>query len=252
MAQVRLVLSGSDADGLVLELTALRSAGLDMGAAEFGRFPSGASGASAGDAGVDADVIVLSNAEEARVDEIAARMPRTRLVVVHHDATVPAELLAKAQMVFGVTMSPGRVAAEVARVLESAARAAATTLPREPQSATEARRLVRDAAAAWGVGGDEDTLALLATELVANAVRHTDGDVDVTVRLLDEVVRVEVRDASTALPSVGALVSDREHGRGIALVDALAEDWGVQPEGDGKCVWFTLPRQLDPAARRVP
>lgn len=249
MAQVRLVLSGSDADGLVLELTALPEAALDPGPGERG---AAGSDPCAGDDHLDADVIVLSNAEQAPVDEIAARMPRTRLVVVHHAATVPADLLAKAQMVFGVTMSPARVAAEVARVLESAARAAATTLPREAQSATEARRLVRNAAVAWGVGGDADTLALLATELVANAVKHTDSDVDVTVRLLDEVVRVEVRDASTVLPSVGDLVSDREHGRGIALVDALAEDWGVQPEGNGKCVWFTLPRQLHPAASRVP
>lgn len=195
------------------------------------------------------DVIVL---DEARLDDViditrqvAIRSPRTRVLVLHDDEdgagpAVPGELLDEASAVVGTALHPVRVVAEINRLLVESTRAAAVALPRTLQSAAAARHLVQRAALAWGAGGAEDTLALLATELVANAVRHGDGDIDILVRVSDEVVRVEVRDSSPEHPTVGRLHSADEFGRGLALVEALARAWGVEPTDDGKSVWFEL------------
>ncbi|HVM10481.1 MAG TPA: ATP-binding protein [Acidimicrobiales bacterium] len=238
MRQVRLVVSGFDADGLVLELCAVAPEDVDIVTLHD------AAPAPDDVAAEHPDLIVLRTPEEGAaqetLDDLAARLPTTRIVVVHGSADIPRDLLKRAEAVFAATLSPARAAAEISRVLTFAAkRATATALPHDLSSATLARQLVRRAAAAWGIG-DEDTLALLATELVANAVRHA-GSVEVTVFLTDGDIRVEVRDGSKQTPKIGQLISDRESGRGLALVDALAADWGVDPEDDGKCVWFTVP-----------
>ena len=195
------------------------------------------------------DVLVL---DESRLDDVvditrqvARTSPRTRVLVLHGgdagdgDEVLP-ELLTDATAVLGTALHPVRVVAEINRLLVDATRAAAVPLPRTLESAGTARRLVQRAAAAWGAGGTEDTLALLATELVANAVRHGGGDIDIVVRVSDDVVRVEVRDSSSGVPTMGRLLSEEESGRGLALVEALSHAWGIEPAGDGKSVWFEL------------
>jgi anti-sigma regulatory factor (Ser/Thr protein kinase) len=166
------------------------------------------------------------------------------LVLHDGDATddegLPSDLLGDADAVVGTALHPVRVVAEINRLLVEATRAAAVALPRSLESAGTARRLVQRAALAWGAGGAEDTLALLSTELVANAVRHGDGDIDILVRVADEVVRVEVRDSSRSVPRMGRLDGEDESGRGLALVDALSRAWGIEPTDDGKSVWFEL------------
>ena len=191
------------------------------------------------------DVVVLDDAELENVPTVAravtARSPATRLLVLHRSDDIPIEVLEEVHTVVGRSLPPIRVVAEITSVLVAAARSAALPLPRDLSSARAARRFVENAALAWGAGGAQDTLALLATELVANAVRHGVGDIDIAVRVVaHDFVRVEVRDSSTTAPSVGELVSERETGRGLALVQALAQDWGVEPTLDGKSVWFEL------------
>ena len=89
--------------------------------------------------------------------------------------------------------------------------------------------------------GDSDVAQLLVTEVVANAVRHV-GDSEMVLRaeLIAAGLRVEVADASTALPTAGTPSDSQESGRGLLLLEALARRWGVQPEPGGKCVWFEL------------
>ncbi|GAA2641430.1 hypothetical protein GCM10010307_42900 [Streptomyces vastus] len=90
--------------------------------------------------------------------------------------------------------------------------------------------------------------AVLATgELFANAVRHGSSDsgdtVTVTVERAGHDVRVTVADRSPALPRLRAAEVAEESGRGLALVAALSDDWGIARPASGttgKSVWFTL------------
>jgi anti-sigma regulatory factor (Ser/Thr protein kinase) len=122
---------------------------------------------------------------------------------------------------------------------------AAMTLAAEPASGAAARRFVQRTLA--GVRADQerlDTLVLLCNELVTNAVLHAAAPSEVRVRLRDGRVRLEVHDPSPQLPTPRAQDPDATNGRGMLLVDALADAWGVD-RGDGlpdvgKTVWIEL------------
>ncbi|MET9778319.1 SpoIIE family protein phosphatase [Streptomyces sp. NPDC006367] len=118
--------------------------------------------------------------------------------------------------------------------------------PGEPEALAEARRTIRDAARVWGDEDHADAIELVADELVTNALMHTEGSAVVTLRFLtgtDRRLRVEVEDASSALPRRRDSGDSSVSGRGLALVDVLADEWGVEARGGGKCVWteFVMP-----------
>ena len=120
---------------------------------------------------------------------------------------------------------------------------ASTRLSADPASARAARRFVRDALASAESEDLEDTVTLLVSELVTNAVVHGGGEVEVLVRLLPGSVRVEVRDASAVAPIPRVADDEDTSGRGLALVETLARRWGVDPvAGGGKAVWFEVDR----------
>jgi anti-sigma regulatory factor (Ser/Thr protein kinase) len=107
----------------------------------------------------------------------------------------------------------------------------------------ELRGQLRRALGRWGVADLSDTAELLTTELVANALRHTEDGADLTARLCGDPgrrLRVEVRDRAGRLPAVRPPSEGATSGRGLFLVEALADAWGVLPEGGGKVVWFEL------------
>ncbi len=95
-----------------------------------------------------------------------------------------------------------------------------------------------------------DSLEWVVTELVTNAVIHgraTRGSrVAVTYHLDDGRLRVDVRDAASGMPSVSSPTpedgdgDESEGGRGLRIVAALADDWGVTPRVIGKSVWAEL------------
>lgn len=88
-----------------------------------------------------------------------------------------------------------------------------------------------------------DTLELLVSEVVTNAVTHAGSSCELAVRLVGGTrVRVEISDRQPAPPHLVAPVSaEQTQGRGLWLVDALAADWGVAPvSGAGKAVWFDV------------
>jgi len=85
-----------------------------------------------------------------------------------------------------------------------------------------------------------DTAVLLTNELVTNAVVHGGGRFILTAETSGNFLRVNVVDPSEAQPRPLALTSDREHGRGVAIVDALATRWGSDLTSRGKIVWFEL------------
>ena len=85
-----------------------------------------------------------------------------------------------------------------------------------------------------------ETIELLASEVIANAILYSAAPCDVTVTRTDERLRVEVADTNSSLPSVVTAAPDDECGRGLLLVDALANAWGVQPDPRGKMTWFEI------------
>ncbi|WP_424215144.1 SpoIIE family protein phosphatase [Streptomyces sp. BI20] len=128
----------------------------------------------------------------------------------------------------------------------------------DPSGPSLARHLIRAAAAAWGAREIADEIELAADELMTNVLVHTDGDGCVVLsRTPNGRIRVEVEDGSSAPPRRREAGDWAMSGRGLALVDRLAEAWGVLPRGGGKRVWCefavpTAPTGPVPAAGAVP
>ncbi|MGA5731330.1 ATP-binding protein [Streptomyces seoulensis] len=116
------------------------------------------------------------------------------------------------------------------------------TLPRAPESARTARRLVHAALSAWGLHDLADDSLLIVSELVANAVRHARrGSIRVMVeRLTPHTIRVAVADFSPDRPEPSPPTTDAEDGRGLFLVMTLAMNWGTDERRWGKVVWAEL------------
>ena len=119
------------------------------------------------------------------------------------------------------------------------------TLAAEPASGAAARRFVQRTLA--GVPADPerlDILVLLCSELVTNAVLHAAAPSQMRLRLRDGRVRLEVHDASSQVPVPRAQDLDAANGRGMVLVDALSDSWGVEVGdgllAEGKTVWVEL------------
>ncbi|MCU7825473.1 SpoIIE family protein phosphatase [Kitasatospora sp. DSM 101779] len=111
---------------------------------------------------------------------------------------------------------------------------------------SELRGELRDALRRWQVPDLIDTAELLCSELVTNAIRHTDRDAMFTARLYQVPgqgrarLRVEVEDESDLWPTRRTPGEQASSGRGLMLVEALADGWGVEPRGSGKRMWFEL------------
>ena len=80
---------------------------------------------------------------------------------------------------------------------------------------------------------------LVATELVTNAARHAQSEVDLTVAGGRGRVRIEARDDSCVIPTPTTVETATRH-RGLLLIEDLSEGWGVDPADDGKVVWCEL------------
>jgi hypothetical protein len=154
----------------------------------------------------------------------------------------------------------------------SMCRRAALGLEPTPQAVGEARHFVADTCRQWGIDDVIDEVTLAVSELVTNAVLHARTHIDVelcvsggamTVCVMDRdprppvvrPVRLDLLADLDASPSTGPDVDDRHPttyvgssgsvagGRGLLIVDALADEWGVAELADGKEVWLTLPVQ---------
>ena len=110
-------------------------------------------------------------------------------------------------------------------------------LEQDPASVGAARRFVREALSDWGADDPEDTAALVASELVTNALHHAAGPVSLFVaRRLDRVV-LSVTDGSIEPAEVEVTGLLSESGRGLALVQSLTRAWGEELLPEVKRVW---------------
>ena len=103
-----------------------------------------------------------------------------------------------------------------------------------PQAVREAREFLRAVMADRVDPEAQDDLVLVLSELASNAVRHARTPFEVVVETNGQVL-IEVGDGSTDVPLVKAATD--EGGRGLPIVDALCDRWGVRIGLDGKCVW---------------
>jgi anti-sigma regulatory factor (Ser/Thr protein kinase) len=114
--------------------------------------------------------------------------------------------------------------------------ALSASAPRKARKAAEAtlRR--------WQAGPPErvQSALLVVSELVTNAVRHARTDITMRLRCNDDRIVVEVGDHDSRLPRIANDPADRESGRGLQMVAALAHRWGVRPARAGKVVWVEL------------
>ena len=118
---------------------------------------------------------------------------------------------------------------------------ASVRLPCERQSARLARRFVAETLSTWLGPRQHEVAELLTGELVTNAVLHAHTEIGVTVSLARTVVRIEVEDGSARRPQPVRADDYAGSGRGLQLVDDLADGWGVEPTaGGGKTVWFVI------------
>ncbi|MEU6817150.1 ATP-binding protein [Streptomyces sp. NPDC046860] len=140
----------------------------------------------------------------------------------------------------------------------------------DPEEVGRARKWARSRLAGLGITADEplaETLILLVSELVTNAVVHTGRPALLRLSLpggapvaepsdagpvASVTVRLEVADASSRAPVPRCAGRDATGGRGLALVDCLADRWGWSPEGAGKSIWCELDRCAQPGEGATP
>lgn len=116
----------------------------------------------------------------------------------------------------------------------------ALDLPPTTDSVPLARRFARSALRESR--SDVDTVLLLVSEVVTNAVLHARSGIRLVVEDHDEMARVEVHDASPVPPRMHHFRLVSGTGRGLRMLDQLAQNWGVdtEPRGSGKVVWFEV------------
>ncbi|MEV5551309.1 SpoIIE family protein phosphatase [Streptomyces sp. NPDC052309] len=117
------------------------------------------------------------------------------------------------------------------------------TVWRVPEAVGHARRFTRRTLRTWGVPQDDlDAVLLVVSELVTNALVHTDGKVRLDLTLVNGRLRVAVADASPRTPVKPAGIGwEATGGRGILLVEAMSAAWGALPVSGGKQVWSEIP-----------
>ncbi|MFF5983289.1 SpoIIE family protein phosphatase [Streptomyces olindensis] len=112
---------------------------------------------------------------------------------------------------------------------------------RLPDAVMHARRFSARTLRSWDVVADADTVLLVVSELVTNALVHTQGPVRVDLTLAADRLRVTVSDSSPRSPAKPVVVDwESTGGRGLFLVEALSAAWGSVPVGGGKQVWSEI------------
>ncbi|MCL2584138.1 MAG: ATP-binding protein [Streptosporangiales bacterium] len=129
-----------------------------------------------------------------------------------------------------------------------------------PTAPVEARQQVRAVISVWGVPVETETAELLVSELVTNAYRHDAGEwITLAIQRRHGVLRVDVHDSASGRPEAAAgagvpearespedrdefddIPGEGESGRGLLIVETLADEWGFYRTEIGKAVFFAL------------
>jgi serine/threonine-protein kinase RsbW len=132
-------------------------------------------------------------------------------------------------------------------------RVATTALAHDTRSPARARAWTDRWLAHWGID-DEGITTLLVSELVTNAVRHTRTSSALTLAVASGMIEAGLMDGASSrlvIPAQRAMLTPAsplvlpESGRGLTIVEALSDSWGVTSVGQGKQVWFRRPVTAD-------
>lgn len=110
----------------------------------------------------------------------------------------------------------------------------------DPESIKAVRAFVEQCCADWGVEASTDVAVLLASELATNAVRFARTPLVVWLGHRSDRIVLSVEDASPAPATARQAEAMEEGGRGLELVDALAQRWGERDLPSGKIVWAEI------------
>ncbi|MEU6056764.1 SpoIIE family protein phosphatase [Streptomyces sp. NPDC047097] len=123
-------------------------------------------------------------------------------------------------------------------------RSVMTVAQAEPERISAARRHLRALLHDWADADQVDSAVLMVSEMITNVLVHTDGDALLVVEATGDHgrrrLRVEVADTSDELPHRRRPGEMASSGRGLVLMEMLAHEWGVDPRGEGKSIWFAL------------
>jgi len=191
------------------------------------------------------DVAALEIDDPAALDVLGAVVGRTAEwpavpVVLCGAGPATAKTIAAWPDCAAVSTAPGCAEALAGAKEEPEPRRIRVRLRPVPDACRQVRQLVTQTCAAWQHGEIAGTAALVATELVANVVRHAHTTMEFTVGLRDGRVCLTVRDGSRRLPRPKEPGTGDVGGRGLQLIRELTDAWGVLPVSDGKVVWTHL------------
>ncbi|MFK0046943.1 SpoIIE family protein phosphatase [Streptomyces sp. NPDC090741] len=137
--------------------------------------------------------------------------------------------------------------APAAHPVRPARRTMLTVAQAEPERIAGARRQIRELLHDWADAEQVDSAVLMVSEMVTNVLMHTDGDALLVAEAVGELgtrrLRIEVADASDELPHKRHPGEMASSGRGVLLMEMLADTWGVDPRGEGKSIWFEMDEQ---------
>ncbi|GAA2351408.1 ATP-binding protein [Streptomyces violaceusniger] len=116
---------------------------------------------------------------------------------------------------------------------------------RAPERVAQIRRTSAAHLRLWGLDGCVETANLLISELVTNAIRYGERDeISFSLSHLKGEVRVDVGDGTSGRPKVRRPAPDEETGRGMLIVDVLADDWGTSDDGNNTWATFAVPEPM--------
>jgi anti-anti-sigma factor len=187
------------------------------------------------------DVSALEVIDDVTVTAFAALARQGALVDVAVMLVAPAPALAEQLNALGVKRTVPTYASEESARAAAAARPGPWFLQAEldpvPSATVTAREMADQACTQWRLRELADTVSLVATELVANAVQHAGTRVTFTLTRRPSYLHIACRDRSSAVPCRGGDDTDR---RGLLIVESIATGWGFTPTLDGKVVWATV------------
>jgi anti-sigma regulatory factor (Ser/Thr protein kinase) len=113
------------------------------------------------------------------------------------------------------------------------------------ESVSDARRFARDVI---GKQPNEtlDAIELMVSELATNCIQHAQSDFEIAIGVSRREIRIEARDTGEGRPAPRSPGPTEPTGRGLRIVEAMSDSWGIIPGTRGKTVWFTL--TLQPSA----